>query len=76
MSKVKLVNAGFRDLMRSDAIVSELETVAQNIIDRCEGNYETNTYIGPTRANVSINTSDEKTFYKNLSDNELLKALR
>jgi hypothetical protein len=67
---------GIRQLLKSDAVVSVLEQEAQRIIKSCSGSYETNTYIGTNRANVGITTSDRKTFFKNLQDNELLKALR
>ena len=40
-----------------------------------DGYYDANQCIGKTRANVSIITRDKKTFFKNLKDNELLKAI-
>lgn len=63
-------------IMRSDAMIDVLRECANQIKERCSGNYEISEYVGPTRANVSIYTTDRKTYFKNLKDNELAKALR
>lgn len=78
MSKVtiKLNTEGVRQLLQSEEMQDELEKHATQIVNRCNGSYEINTYQGKNRSNVSIITRDSKTFNSNLKDNELLRALR
>lgn len=77
MSKIKieLNSAGIQELMKSKEIIGYMDELANGVVARCGGAYETNSYVGKTRANVSIITRDRKTYFKNLKDNELLKAL-
>lgn len=78
MSKVRveLNLRGVKELMNSNEIVAVLQEEADKIVKRCPGGkYETSQWHGKTRANVSIATYDRKTYFKNLRDNELLKAL-
>lgn len=78
MSKVEiqLNPKGLFELMQSDEIVAELQRHADEIVARCpKGNYQTSQWIGPHRANVSIYTTDKRTFFRNLHGNELLKAV-
>lgn len=63
------------NLLKSDEVMAELNAQADAIIGRCSGNYEKSEYVGKTRANVAIMTTDEETFHSNLKNNELLKAL-
>lgn len=63
-------------IMRSEEMIDVLTDCANQIKNRCSGSYEISQYVGPNRANVSIYTSDRKTYFKNLKDNELAKALR
>lgn len=63
-------------IMRSEEMIGVLTDCANQIKNRCSGAYEISQYVGPKRANVSIYTSDKKTYFKNLKDNELAKALR
>ncbi len=75
-AKVYLNSAEIGNLLRSNEVMQELNAQADAIINRTSGNYEKSEYVGRTRANVSIMTSDKDTYYRNLQDNELLKALR
>lgn len=74
--KIELIESNISGLMRSSEMVSFLRDRAEEIRGRCSGTYETSEYIGENRANVSICTTDRKTYFKNLKDNELAKALR
>ena len=74
--KVYLNSAEVGNLLKSNEVMQELNAQADVIINRTSGNYEKSEYVGRTRANVSIMTSDKDTYYRNLQDNELLKALR
>jgi len=77
MSSAK-VTLNYREvgaLLKSSEVMAELNAQADAIIGRCAGNYEKSEYVGKTRANVAITTTDEETFHSNLKSNELLKAL-
>lgn len=79
MDKVEIIlnPEGVRELLKSDEVSEFLQKKADEIVKKCqEGNYDTNKFIGRNRANVSIATHDEKTFYHNLDNNEILKALK
>ena len=73
---MQLDSRGIVELMKSQEIVEMLQEKADSIVQRCpNGVYETSQFIGRSRANVSIATSDKETYFRNLHDNELLKAL-
>lgn len=78
MNNIEIVlnKSGFMELLKSQEIQDELLSRANEIANRCDGIYDTNVYVGKTRANASIITHDWKTYYRNLKDNELLKALK
>lgn len=74
--QIELSDEGIQELLKSEEVQNFLSEQADTIIGRCEGNYEKDARVGKTRANVSIKTTDEHTWRKNLKDNELLRALR
>lgn len=78
MSKVnvELISSGLIELMKSPEMQEILQEKANEVVSRCGGVYETDIYVGKTRANSSIVTHDSATYHRNLRDNELLKALR
>ena len=83
MSKVKIVlnKSGLRELMCSDEIIDIMSQKADETIRKCpKGYYEKSIYIGKNRANVSIFTDDEETYWRNVrkgpNENEVIKALR
>lgn len=78
MSNVKVIlnKDGVIELMKSPEMQALLQERANEIVSRCGGLYETDVYVGKTRANSSIVTHDSATYHRNLKDNELLKALR
>lgn len=75
--KVQVISKGLVELMNSEEIQDTLQNEADKVVSRCKGNYDTDVYTrnGWTRSIASIVTRDKKTFFKNLRDNELLKAL-
>lgn len=77
MSNVEIVlnRAGISDLLKSSEVISELNTHADAIMGHLSGSYEKTEYVGQRRANVSIATADNDTYYRNLHNNELLKAV-
>lgn len=74
--EIQLNIPGLIELRNSDEVTGFLSKKADEIIGKCSGNYEKSEYHGPSRANVSIFTTDEKTRFKNMQDNELIKALK
>ena len=74
--QIELDSAGIQELLKSEEVQQCLTEQAEAIIGRCEGNYETDVHVGKKRANVAIKTTDEHTYWKNLADNELLRALK
>lgn len=74
--EIELLTDNISGLLRSEDVISYMQELAEEIKGRCSGSYEIDTFKGSNRANVSIYTTDRKTFGKNLKDNELLKALR
>lgn len=78
MSKVDVVlnSNAVTEIMRSSEMQGMLQELASNIVGRCGGSYETDVYVGKSRANASISTRDSATYHRNLKDNELLRALK
>lgn len=78
MSKVeiKLDTAGIRALLQSDAVASHVEEIADGIVGRCSGLYTVDQQKGKYRSITRVKTADNETFYRNLHNNELLKAVR
>lgn len=78
MSKVKIKlnrKEVSKQLLKGEWIDSVMKEVAEGVVDKCGGSYDVETYSGKNRDNVSVATSDRSTYFKNLKDNELLKAL-
>lgn len=77
MSDVKVVlnSSGVSELLKSPEIQAVLKEHADRIAQSCSGAYETDVYVGKTRANASIITRDGATYRHNLKTNELLKAI-
>lgn len=71
-----LNRAGVAELMKSPEMVAFLKETAKTIQNRVGDGYETNTFIGKNRANISIKTKSRKAIRDNNKNNTLLKALR
>lgn len=74
-TKIVLNSAGVRALLKSPEMQSFLSERAQAISDRAGDGYETDVFVGKTRANASVFASDAKAAKDNLENNTLLKAL-
>ena len=74
--RIELINSGLSELMKSEDIQGILKDKADDIVSGLKGSYETDVYVGRTRANSSIITKDKDTYFRNLKNNELLKALK
>ena len=75
LKKVKLNSSGIRELMKGPEVTGELERIASAKMSILGDGYETSTYSGKTRANVSIRPVTEKARQDNLENNTLLKAV-
>lgn len=73
--KVELNSEGVRQLLKSQ----EMMDVCASLADRAAGTlgegYETSTYVGTNRVNVSITAATYKARRDNLQNNSLLKAI-
>ncbi|EHL13130.1 hypothetical protein [Peptoanaerobacter stomatis] len=77
MSKVfKLNKIGVRELLKGEDMKKVLSEKADEIVGRCGDGFESDTHIGRNRANVLIKTNSIKSYYKNLKENTILKALK
>lgn len=71
-----LNRAGVAELMKSPEMVALLKEKAKAIQERAGNGYETSTFTGKNRANISIKTKSRKAIRDNNKNNTLLKALR
>ena len=77
MSRKFILNrAGVAELMKSPEMVAFLKETAKTIQNRVGDGYETSTFVGKNRANISVKTKSRKAIRDNNKNNTLLKALR
>lgn len=78
MSNFKFVlnRKGVIELLKSSEMQSVLKAKAKAIAARCGSGYETDIYIGKTRANASVGAKTKKAKRDNYKNNTLLKAVR
>lgn len=74
-TKIVLNRSGVRELLKSDGIMAACQEAAEGVIRRAGPGYQTNTYTGANRVNVSIYAEDPAVVQDNLDNNTLLKAL-
>lgn len=65
---------GVGALLKSDEIIGVLKSYADGVAKNAGEGYSV--YIGPTRANVSVQTDTDEAIQDNLDNNTLLKAVR
>lgn len=66
---------GVRQIMQSAEMKAVLEETAQHIAQNAEGDYKVDTITGRRRANTEVSCASAKTYYSNLKNNTLLKAM-
>lgn len=74
--KFELNYRGVAELMKSPEMVAILKEKAKGIQERAGSGYETSTYVGKNRENVSVKTKTSKAIRDNNKNNTLLKAMR
>lgn len=77
MSKLRftLNRRGVASLMKSAEMQAVLKEHASAAVSRAGSGYETSSYVGRNRANVSIRTKSRKAVRDNNKNNTLLKAV-
>jgi len=75
-SKFELNYRGVAELMKSPEMVTILKEKAKGIQERAGNGYETSSYVGKNRANVSVKTKTRQAIRDNNQNNTLLKAMR
>lgn len=66
---------GVKQIMQSAEMKAVLDETAQHIASSAEGAYKVDTMTGRTRANAEVSCADARTYYDNLKNNTLLKAM-
>lgn len=74
--KFKLNYTGVGQLLKSSEMQAILSEKATAIQQRCGDGYETDAYVGKTRANAMVKATSFKAKRDNLKNNTLLKAVR
>lgn len=75
-NKFKLNYSGVGQLMKSEQMQAILSEKANAIQQRCGEGYETDVYVGKTRANAMVKATSFKAKRENMKNNTLLKAVR
>ena len=75
-TRIVLNSAGVRSLLKSSEMQGVLKDHADAIKNRCGDGYETDLFVGKTRANASVRTKTSKAVKENSKNNTLLKAVR
>lgn len=73
--KVKLNRKGVRELLKSDELRNVCAQRAQNAMAHLGPGYETNTYIGKTRANAGIRAKTRQARSDALKNGSIWKAV-
>lgn len=76
LKNFKINKQGVSELMKSTPMQSVLSKKTKAIAARCGSGYETDIYIGKTRANASVGAKTKKAKRDNYKNNTLLKAVR
>ncbi|RRR49781.1 hypothetical protein EI999_09600 [Streptococcus suis] len=74
--KFKLNSAGVRELMKSPEMQAVLTDKANAIRNRAGDGYESDIYVGKTRANAMVYADSFKAKRDNNKNNTLLKAVK
>ena len=74
--KFELNYNGVAELLKSPAMIEVLRDKARGIQEAAGDGYEVSSYVGKSRANVSVKTKTKKAIRDNNKNNTLLKAMR
>lgn len=74
-TKVKLNREGVRSILRSEDVMAVCRGHAISVKNRAGDGFVTDDYVGKNRVNVMVRSGDAESYFKNLRENTLLKAL-
>lgn len=74
--EIRLNTSGVGELLHSDAVAGYCSEIANGITSKCSGNYSIDQQSGKYRSVTRVKTNDKDTYFRNLQNNELLKAMR
>lgn len=74
--KFELNRKGVKELLNSPSMVNILQSEADRIKNKCGAGYETSSYHGKNRPNVSVKAESTKAKIDNNRHNTLLKATK
>lgn len=74
--KFELNKAGVGELLKSEEMMTICKEYADGIRARAGEGYETDTYVGKTRANAMVYPATKEAYMDNLENNTLLKAVK
>ena len=73
--RFELNRDGIKAIMKSVEMKAVLDETAQHIAESAEGDYKVDNMTGRTRANAEVSCASTETYYDNLRNNTLLKAM-
>ena len=73
--KFELNRDGVKAIMKSAEMKAILDETAQHIAESASGEYKVDSMTGRTRANAEVSCASAETYYDNLRNNTLLKAM-
>lgn len=74
--RVKLNQAGVRELLKSGEIMGVCKDLANGVAARAGTGYEVNTHVGKNRVNAEVRAETYEAYRDNMKNNTLLKVLR
>ena len=74
--KFELNRAGVGELLKGEAIQGILKEHASEIQSRAGVGYSSDSYVGATRANAMVFPDSPEAYFRNLKNNNLLKAIK
>lgn len=74
--RVKLNQAGVRELLKSGEIMGVCKDLANGVAARAGAGYEVNTHVGKNRVNAEVRAETYEAYRDNMKNNTLLKVLR
>ena len=73
--KFELNRDGVKAIMKSAEMKAILDETAHHIAESAEGDYKVDSLTGRTRSNAEVSCASTETYYDNLRNNTLLKAM-
>lgn len=75
LTKLELNSAGIQEILKGEEVQCLLSEYGKKIAANCGAGFDTDLYIGATRANVSVKAVSKEAIDDNYDNNTLLKGL-